>query len=150
MRLKPPQASQIKVSSFQTSAESKKHLSAEPLNDRYTEISSFCDSTRKLLTEYESNIEYMQGPHSHYLEQEQLIEEFHNGMVEYLNQVKSQHLKMLKAESRKYLQIADIERGEAEENANELHDILNDIEGNINDIVGALSEDRYREVMNCY
>jgi len=98
----------------------------------------------------EDNAEYMRGLETHYLEQEQLIEEFHNGMSHYLNQVKQQHLKMIRAESRKFLQIADIERGEIEDSSSEVHDILQDIETNVTDIVSTLSEERYREVMGLY
>lgn len=71
-------------------------------------------------------------------------------MIDYMERIKQQHLKMLRSESRKYLQIADIERGEIEDNSKEINDIINDIENNMTDIVMTLSEDRYREVMNLY
>lgn len=71
-------------------------------------------------------------------------------MIDYMERIKQQHLKMLRSESRKYLQIADIERGEIEDNSKEINDIINDIENNMTDIVMTLSEDRYREVMYLY
>lgn len=113
-------------------------------NTRYPEIREFCESARTLLAENEENAEYMRSLETHYMDQEQLIEEFHSGMMHYLNQVKQEHLKMIRAESRKYLQIADIERGEIEDNSTEIRDILEDIEGNVSDIVSTLSEERYR------
>ena len=71
-------------------------------------------------------------------------------MITILESIRDEHLRMLKTQSKKYLQIADIQKAEAEDNATQIEDILEDIEENLGDIVSSLSEERYREVMNCY
>jgi hypothetical protein len=71
-------------------------------------------------------------------------------MIDYMVHVKSQHINLVKAEFRRYMQIGEIERREAEESLTELQYIVGDMQGNITSIVTDIAEDNYRECLRCY
>lgn len=67
-----------------------------------------------------------------------------------MRHIKTQHINLVRNESRKFVQIGEIECGEIEENMAELEYIGNDMQGNINSIVKEIGEDKYRECFNFY
>lgn len=71
-------------------------------------------------------------------------------MIEYMKHVKNQHLNLIKSESRKYVQIGEMEAAENEESIAELDYMSNDMQGNINMIVKEIAEENYRECLGCY
>jgi hypothetical protein len=66
------------------------------------------------------NGEAFRGLSSHYNGQFRLFEQFYDAIIHHMKHIKSEHLNMLKNESRKYIQIGDIESGEIEESQSEL------------------------------
>lgn len=117
---------------------------------RYQEIAAFLERIGTVGGALRRNGEAFSSLAGHYAEQEELIEEFYDAMGEYLKHVKSQHLGLVRSESRKYVQIGEIECGEIEENLAELEYISSDMQGNLASIVREITEDKYRECFNFY
>jgi hypothetical protein len=102
---------------------------------RYLEIVDFIGKVDTVDTQLRKNGEAFRGLSAHYSGQFRLFEQFYDAIIHHMKHIKSEHLNMLKNESRKYIQIGEIESGEIEESLSELESITQDMKTNVNSIV---------------
>jgi len=71
-------------------------------------------------------------------------------MMEYVQQLKRQHLSLMKQDISRNLQIALVELKQNDENLLEMKSIIHDIESQLDAIVNVIPEDQFRKCINEY
>ena len=76
---------------------------------RYQEVLQFTNEIDEVEANMRHNGEAYGRLPNHYSEQFQLVEQFYDAMITYIEHVKSHHLEILQKECRKYTQVGEIQ-----------------------------------------
>ena len=117
---------------------------------RFQELEELVRKCKDTVVSFEENLQGFQEIDEHYFTQQQMIGQFYDAMIDYMKHLKGEHINLLKADSKKYSQIADIESGELEECKMEIQEILIDVGDSANEIIENVDEENFRECMNGY
>lgn len=82
---------------------------------RYQEVLQFTGEIEEVENSLRHNEEAYKRLPSHYANQFDLVEQFYDAMISYIQHVRTNHLEILHKESRKFTQIAEIQAGEISE-----------------------------------
>ena len=112
------------------------------------EIEVFLDSARTTESKLKVNYEIFVDLERHYMEQEDLVEDFYNGMIVYISTIKATHIKTLREEKNRNLLNSSTEIRSSEFLIPKVREIIEDVESQVAGIVKNLNDDLFRNCFN--